>query len=56
MLYGEVFDRHPGVQLILGHLGETLPFFAWRIHRAFEYNPYSRRTAKRLQDYFSDNI
>jgi predicted TIM-barrel fold metal-dependent hydrolase len=34
----------------------TLPFFAWRIHRAFEYNPYSRRTAKRLQDYFSDNI
>jgi predicted TIM-barrel fold metal-dependent hydrolase len=56
MVYGGVFDRHPGAQLILGHLGETLPFFAWRIQRAFEYNPYSRRTAKRLQDYLSDNI
>jgi predicted TIM-barrel fold metal-dependent hydrolase len=43
-------------KMILGHLGETLPFFAWRIERAFEFNPYSRRTRKRLQDYLSDNI
>jgi predicted TIM-barrel fold metal-dependent hydrolase len=56
MVYGGVFDRHPGAKLILGHLGETLPFFAWRIQRAFEYNPYSRRTRNRLQDYLSDNI
>jgi predicted TIM-barrel fold metal-dependent hydrolase len=33
-----VFDRHPAVNLILGHLGDTLPFFAWRIERAFEFN------------------
>jgi 2,3-dihydroxybenzoate decarboxylase len=51
-----VFDRHPGANLILGHLGETLPFFAWRIQRAFEYNPQSKRTGNRLQDYLSDNI
>ena len=56
MVYGGVFDRHPAANLIIGHLGETLPFFAGRIQRAFEYNPYSRRTAKRLQDYLSDNI
>ncbi|MFI9381911.1 amidohydrolase family protein [Kutzneria sp. NPDC052558] len=56
MVYGGVFDRHPGANLIIGHLGETLPFFAGRIQRAFEYNPYSRRTRKRLQDYLSDNI
>jgi 2,3-dihydroxybenzoate decarboxylase len=56
MVYGGVFDRHPGVNLIIGHLGETLPFFAGRIQRAFEYNPYSQRTRKRLQDYLSDNI
>jgi predicted TIM-barrel fold metal-dependent hydrolase len=55
-VYGGVFDRHPSAKLILGHLGETLPFFAGRIQRAFEYNPYSRRTQKRLQDYLSDNI
>jgi predicted TIM-barrel fold metal-dependent hydrolase len=56
LVYGGVFDRHPDAQLILGHLGETLPFFAGRIQRAFEYNPYSRRTQHRLQDYLSDNI
>jgi predicted TIM-barrel fold metal-dependent hydrolase len=56
LVYGGVFDRHPEANLILGHLGETLPFFAWRIQRAFEFNPYSRRTRKRLQDYMSDNI
>jgi Amidohydrolase len=56
LVYGGVFDRHPDARLIIGHLGETLPFFAGRIQRAFEYNPYSRRTKKRLQDYLSDNI
>ena len=51
-----MFDRHPGVNLVLGHLGEMLPFFAWRIQRGFELNPYTWRTQKRLQDYLSDNI
>lgn len=26
-----VFDRHPAVQVVLGHLGESLPFNIWRI-------------------------
>ncbi len=26
-----VFDRHPGARLVLGHLGETLPFLMWRL-------------------------
>jgi 2,3-dihydroxybenzoate decarboxylase len=26
LLFGGVFDRHPGVTLILGHMGEFLPF------------------------------
>jgi predicted TIM-barrel fold metal-dependent hydrolase len=56
IVYGGVFDRHPEAQLVIGHLGEMFPFFAWRIQRAFEYNPYSQRTRKLLQDYLSDNI
>ena len=56
IVYGGVFDRHPQAKLIIGHLGETLPFFAWRIQRAFEYNPYSQRVRKRLQDYLCDNV
>ena len=26
-----VFDRHPGLKIILGHMGEGLPFLLWRI-------------------------
>jgi 2,3-dihydroxybenzoate decarboxylase len=31
ILYGGVFDRHPGATLILGHMGEFLPFQRSRI-------------------------
>lgn len=29
-----VLDKYPGVKIILGHLGETLPFLMWRIDMA----------------------
>ncbi|MFX4086896.1 amidohydrolase family protein [Sphingobium yanoikuyae] len=56
MVYGGVFDRHPKASVILGHMGETLPFFSWRIQRAFEYNPLDKRLVKRLQDYLAENF
>ena len=33
MLSG-VFDAYPGVQIIVGHLGESVPFSLWRINNA----------------------
>ncbi len=58
IVYGGVFDRHPEAKLIIDHLGKMLPFFAWRIQRAFEYNPYSQRTANasRTTCHGSDHI
>ena len=29
-----VFDAHPGLQVVLGHMGEGLPFLLWRIDQA----------------------
>ena len=29
-----VFERHPKLKIILGHLGETLPFLVWRVDHA----------------------
>jgi len=29
-----LFEAHPGLKIILGHLGETLPFLMWRIDEA----------------------
>lgn len=56
LIYGGLFDRFPQLTVILGHLGETLPHFAWRIQHAFEYNPSNKRLQRRLQDYLADNF
>jgi predicted TIM-barrel fold metal-dependent hydrolase len=29
-----LFDKHPNLKIILGHLGETLPFLVWRVDQA----------------------
>ena len=34
MVLSGVFDAHPGLQMILGHMGETLPFLLWRVNQA----------------------
>jgi predicted TIM-barrel fold metal-dependent hydrolase len=34
MVLSGVFDAHPRLKVILGHLGETLPFLVWRIDQA----------------------
>jgi 2,3-dihydroxybenzoate decarboxylase len=31
-----VFDTHPNLKIILGHLGETLPFLVWRIEASLK--------------------
>lgn len=56
LVYSGLFDRLPTLTLILGHLGETLPYFAWRIQHCFEYNPADKRLQKRLQDYLCENV
>ncbi|WP_420006275.1 amidohydrolase family protein [Arenibacterium sp. LLYu02] len=34
MVLSGLFDRHPGLKIILGHLGESIPFQMWRIDSA----------------------
>lgn len=35
IVFGGVFERFPGAQLVLGHMGETLPFLLWRLDSRF---------------------
>jgi len=56
LVHSGLFDRFPSVTVVLGHLGETLPYFAWRIQHCFEFNPADKRLERRLQDYLSDNF
>ena len=53
-----LFDVHPRLQVVLGHLGENLPYAMWRIDNANgwveERNNYPAK--KRMRDYFCANF
>jgi predicted TIM-barrel fold metal-dependent hydrolase len=34
MVLSGVFDAYPKLKIVLGHLGETLPFLVWRVDQA----------------------
>ena len=56
LVYSGLFDRLPKLNVILGHLGEGIPYLTWRIQKNFEYNPFGHQVERRLQDYLSDNF
>ncbi|MEI6767517.1 MAG: amidohydrolase family protein [Betaproteobacteria bacterium] len=53
-----LFDRHPHLKIILGHLGEGLPYSIWRVdHRNGWVHEEKAYPAKRkLGDYFQENF
>ena len=56
ILFAGVFDAYPSLKIILGHLGEGLPF---GMHRLNDHTPYvaRRRGLKRMPaDYLRDNL
>ena len=55
MVLGGVFDRHPKMNLILGHFGETLPFLVWRIDQALA-RPGAKRMSRGFREVFSSNF
>ena len=48
-----VFDRHPNLQIIIGHMGEMIPFFLARINTVV--TPFAK-LQKEFVDYFHSNI
>ncbi|KAL4940146.1 hypothetical protein BDV06DRAFT_230546 [Aspergillus oleicola] len=60
MVTNGVFDRHPRLQIILGHLGEHIPFDMWRINHWFEDRKKKLGLAetckKTIREYFADNF
>lgn len=51
-----LFDRHPGLRMILGHLGEMLPFNAWRIDHRLAKSPRGIPAARTMSDYLRENV
>ena len=38
-----LFERHPEAQVILGHMGETLPYLLWRLDSRFAVTRFASR-------------
>ena len=53
-----LFDECPRLQIILGHLGEGLPFYLWRIDNRNNWMkaPHKYAARKRVADYFRANF
>ncbi|HJX04169.1 MAG TPA: amidohydrolase family protein [Dehalococcoidia bacterium] len=64
LILSGVFDKHPGLKIILGHLGEALPFWIWRMDsRWYEVKKFDHDAAEYYKDfkktpsqYFKENF
>lgn len=53
-----LFDEHPGLDIVLGHMGEGVPFMLWRIDNRNAWVKAPPRYAARrpIADYFHSNF
>jgi len=56
LLFGGVFDRFPKVKVIVGHMGEGLPFLRWRFDSRFLAYPHGVKLARKPSEYFGRNL
>jgi len=56
LLFSGVFDRFPGLKIVLGHMGEALPYLRWRFDSRFAAYPMGVSLARKPSDYFGRNI
>lgn len=57
LIYSGLFDKFPRLQMIIGHLGEMLPFAAYRIDRYYGLGGTSENPLARLpSEYLLDNF
>ena len=55
LILAGTFDRFPGLQVVVGHMGEGLPFWYWRVGEDLD-RIAKNRLQKPVQQYFHDNL
>jgi len=59
MMASGVFDRFPRLKICLGHMGEAVPFWLWRIdfmNNRAQAGGRARKTERTVAEYFKDNF
>jgi predicted TIM-barrel fold metal-dependent hydrolase len=54
MILGGVFDRHPKLQVVIGHMGEAIPFMIQRTNK--NMSPQVTKLARPIADYLRQNV
>jgi len=54
LILGGVFDRYPKLQVVIGHLGETLPFMMQRFDRILA--PQMTKLERPVSAYLCENV
>lgn len=58
LLFSGLFDRYPKLTIILGHMGETLPYFAWRLDSRYVLTAQAKakKIQKKPSEYLRSNL
>ena len=56
LIVSGVFDRFPRVQIILGHMGEAIPYELWRLDSRYAFTETNRRVKRKPSEYVRDNF
>lgn len=56
LVYGGVFDRFPKTNVIIGHMGETLPFVLWRLDSRYRMMRHGKPIKKMPSQYMRENV
>lgn len=51
-----IFDDFPNLKIILGHLGENIPFGLWRLDERMQFSPRGYRGKRPLGEYFLEHF
>ncbi|MBI2317788.1 MAG: amidohydrolase family protein, partial [Betaproteobacteria bacterium] len=51
-----LFDNYPNLKIIIGHLGEGIPYNLWRIDARMRFSPRGYAGKRPLGEYFLDNF
>ncbi|OGP65911.1 MAG: hypothetical protein A2170_15115, partial [Deltaproteobacteria bacterium RBG_13_53_10] len=55
LILSGLFDVYPKLKIILGHMGEGIPFWLWRIDTHWMKRPH-KNIRRKPSDYFKDNF
>jgi len=59
LIFGGVFDEFPRLKIILGHLGESLPFWVWRLDNQWDHEkklPGAKQIQRQPGEYLKQNF